>query len=424
MNKRGWRFAWWRRFLCALPFVPLFSWGAETGPAAQEPVYAAYLPAWGVSSASSSELEGAGLTHLIYAFLKPVFDGASGQVELLLDFPGNGLEDEGEGGADRAFAAFRGLADRAGLRKMVSIGGWGSSEHFSDIAATESSRRLFAEKLRNFVVEHELDGADLDWEYPLEGGAEGTVYRADDPANLVKLALAVRRAFERHPGAREKVLTAAVPGGYDALASRYRLVPLSRALDWIHLMAYDFAGPWMDRVGPAAPLYGPGSPPYRSASVAGSVAAMSALGVPRGKIVLGLSLAGVRFDGVEPVDGGWMGAPFASVDTEAALDGWNDYRHLVPTVLYPPDTHDWEIRRDEQAAADYLVSPATGGLVSFESAWSAARKGAFAREQGLRGLMFWSLDKDGPDVPLIRAAIDSAAGAAASEPASALPRSR
>ncbi len=367
-----------------------------------QPVLVAYVPVWGVERVAALDLRGAGLTHLVYAFVKPVYDAESGSVEILLDFPGNGAG-EGRSGGD-ALRAFREIAEKNGLRKLVSFGGWGSSEYFSDIAADESARRLFAEKARAFVLEHDLDGIDLDWEYPLEGGAEGTAYRSDDPANLVKLAHAVRRAFETHPEARDKILTVAIPGSYEPLSTRYRLRPLAKQVDWFHLMAYDFAGPWLAGVGHNAPLLAPGHPPYRSPSVSGALASLRALGVPPGKTVLGLSLSGVRFEGVRIDSETVKGASYEVVDQEAARDGWNDYRYLIPRVFYPLDVMDWAVVEDFASEADFLVSESAGTAISFESRRAAAAKARFARKQGLRGLMFWSLDKDGDAVPLIREA--------------------
>jgi len=379
--------------------------GGETSSGENYSVRVAYVPSWGLDRVAKMDLEDAGLTHLVYAFVKPVYERDTGDVKLLLDFPGDGTGDDRDGA--EALGLFLAITRDADLRKLVSFGGWDSSEYFSDIASNESTRRLFAERVRAFVLAHGFDGVDLDWEYPLEGGAEGTVYRAEDPANLVKLALAVRRSFAARPEAGDKVLTVAIPGSYQPLATRYRLRPLSALVDWFHLMAYDFAGPWLAGVGHNAPLVAPGSPSYFSPSVSGAVAALKVLGVPPEKTVLGISLSGVRFVDVGMETSSVKGAPYESVDEKAALDGWNDHRNLVPWVSYPLDIQDWTVVADPESRADLLVSKSIGTVISFESQRAAVAKARFAAKQGLRGLMFWSLDKDGDELPLIRKTVEA-----------------
>jgi len=61
-------------------------------------------------------------------------------------------------------------AKNPALNILVSVGGWTGSGPFSDTALTDESRRKFARSCVAFVKKHELDGVDIDWEFP---GAEG-----------------------------------------------------------------------------------------------------------------------------------------------------------------------------------------------------------------------------------------------------------
>lgn len=49
---------------------------------------------------------------------------------------------------------------------LVSVGGWTWSGNFSDAALTKQSRKLFIESAVSFVEKYNLDGLDIDWEYP------------------------------------------------------------------------------------------------------------------------------------------------------------------------------------------------------------------------------------------------------------------
>jgi chitinase len=56
------------------------------------------------------------------------------------------------------------------LRVLVSVGGWTWSGGFSDAALTAASRRRFVASAVDFVRRHDLDGFDVDWEYPGQRG--------------------------------------------------------------------------------------------------------------------------------------------------------------------------------------------------------------------------------------------------------------
>ena len=46
------------------------------------------------------------------------------------------------------------------------MGGWTLSKHFSSCSATAELRQQVAKRLVDWVTETDMDGVDLDWEYP------------------------------------------------------------------------------------------------------------------------------------------------------------------------------------------------------------------------------------------------------------------
>ena len=81
------------------------------------------------------------------------------------------------------------------LKILVSAGGWSWSGNFSDAALTSESRKQFAQSVVDMIREHNLDGIDIDWEYPGQIGA-GNVYRPEDKQNFTLLLRDVRRKLE------------------------------------------------------------------------------------------------------------------------------------------------------------------------------------------------------------------------------------
>lgn len=114
---------------------------------------------------------------------------------------------------------------------FISIGGWGIGDgggddtRFHEMAETSEGRARFIKNTMDFVNKYDLDGVDLDWEYPDEDSPS-----ADHYVELVR-----DLATKLH--ALNKQLTAAVisygkkGGGVKKETFEY--------FDWINLMAYD-----------------------------------------------------------------------------------------------------------------------------------------------------------------------------------------
>jgi chitinase len=98
-----------------------------------------------------NEVDAAKLTHVNYAFAN-VKDG---------------LVVEGFARDAENLRVLTGLRARnPQLKVLVSVGGWTWSKGFSDAALTAESRRRFCESAVAYVRRHDLDGFDVDWEYP------------------------------------------------------------------------------------------------------------------------------------------------------------------------------------------------------------------------------------------------------------------
>src|SRR5205814_343981 len=73
---------------------------------------------------------------------------------------------------------------------------------FSDVAATPESRARFVASAVDFVRRHDLDGFDVDWEYPGMPGY-GNPNRPQDRENFTALMTELRAALDTE-GAKAK----------------------------------------------------------------------------------------------------------------------------------------------------------------------------------------------------------------------------
>ena len=85
------------------------------------------------------------------------------------------------------FALLRSLRNtNPNLTILVSVGGWLWSTNFSDMALTSESRNVFEDSVMQFLTRYDLDGLDIDWEYPGMPGA-GHPFRPVDKQNFTAL---------------------------------------------------------------------------------------------------------------------------------------------------------------------------------------------------------------------------------------------
>ena len=371
------RAARWCALLCAAALL-LGLLPRSAPPAAAEDTYAAgqavvgYYAGWAAYRGyGPDQLPAQALTHINYAFA--MIDPDTGA--LALGDPG---QDE------KNLAALRSLREEwPHLSLLVSVGGWDYSTYFSDVASTAARRAAFAQSCVDFLVEHGLDGIDLDWEYPVSGGLPGTVHRPEDRENFTLLLRAIRRALDREGrrDGKKYLLTIAGAAGADYLR-KIQPEEAAEVVDHVFLMAYDLHGPWDDYADFNAPLTVPsgGSPQYQN-SVADSVQRYLEAGVPAEKLVLGMPLYGYCYEGVDP-EGDGLHSPYASARSVP-------YRTLVSSYLSDPAYRQlWQ----KEAQVPYLSGE--GSFITYEDPRSMAAKGALARAEGLGGIGFWELSQD------------------------------
>ena len=84
---------------------------------------------------------------------------------------------------------------------VLSVGGW-TAGGFSEAAATEEGRTLFAQTSAALLERYALDGLDIDWEYPCIDTA-GIAASPDDKITFTKLLKSCRTALDAMPGMRK-----------------------------------------------------------------------------------------------------------------------------------------------------------------------------------------------------------------------------
>ncbi|MGH9599958.1 MAG: glycoside hydrolase family 18 protein [Terracidiphilus sp.] len=270
------------------------------------------------------------------------------------------------------------------LAVLVSVGGWSWSAGFSDAALTAASRASFAESAVEFIDRYDLDGLDVDWEYPGQPGA-GHAYRKQDKQNFTLLLEELRERLDRESARthRRLYLTIAAAASEEYL-DHTEMAAVARYVDDVNLMAYDYYIPGAGRItGNLAPLFvSPRDPKQESANR--SVLAFEQAGVPAEKIVLGVPFYGRAWGNVEDANHGLFerGQPAPHADVT--------YGAIAQTMLGHGFARYW----DSAASVPYLYSAGQRIFVSYEDPESLTAKCSYVLKQKLAGVFFWQYSDD------------------------------
>ena len=279
---------------------------------------------------------------------------------------------------------------------LISVGGAANSPNFSAGTGTDAARQKLAESCVAFMKQNGFDGIDIDWEYPT----------AQEKQNFTELLIELRRRLDAKGGAdkRPYLLTIAAPAG----ASNLRNIDLGQIhphLDWINLMAYDFALPSRKVADFCAPLksYDPAIGKHATSNVDAAVQAYLRAGVPSDKLVVGTHFAGIGWQGVPNTNNGLYqtntGPAKGSWDAAGALPtGSFDYKDITAHYLttYPRFWH-------ADAQVPWLYSASTGIMISYEDPQSLGVKANYVLTNQLGGIMIWELSADDAQHSLVKA---------------------
>ncbi|UWP78562.1 glycosyl hydrolase family 18 protein [Dactylosporangium fulvum] len=169
-----------------------------------------YMPSW---AGSANAIPYDKLTHINYAFVLPNSNGSL-----------QGLPNPAK------LQSIVSLGHAQNVKVSISIGGWndGNDSAFEALAGNATARTAFVNNVVNLINQYNLDGVDIDWEYP-DPGASGNNYTA----LMSQLSTAMH--------SRGKLLTAAVvseggtANGVQPAVFGY--------VDWLNIMTYDGGNP-------------------------------------------------------------------------------------------------------------------------------------------------------------------------------------
>ena len=323
---------------------------------------------------TKEQIDAQKLTHINYAFAVPAKNGEVAPLN---------RQDETN------LAALTSLRTvNKNLKILLSIGGWSGCKYFSDAALTDVSRRKFANSAVALLKKHQLDGVDIDWEYPAQIG-DGNIFRPEDKSNYTLLLKALRDQLDeqgkqdKRTGSNHYLLTAATGGDVDFVIHT-ELGKAQQYLDYVNIMTYDLYHGNDSETGHHSPLYQSKKGEQSRNSSASAVEGHIRAGVPASKIVLGLPFYGRGWANVKNQDNGLY-------QPSTGKHSFISYDELVASYI---NKNGFIRYWDNDAKAPYLWNPTSRTFISYADTESFIPKLAYVKAKHLAGVMFWEYKYD------------------------------
>ncbi len=296
------------------------------------------------------------------------------------------------------------------LKVLLSVGGWGA-RGFSGAAATKETRAVFIQSAQEIMAKYDLDGIDLDWEYPVNGAWGLVESQPADRANFTALLTELRAAL-----GHKKLLTIAVGANAESPKSWVDVKAIAPSLDYINLMTYDMAyGTQYFN----SNLYD--STQWPTVAAADKYSAdfvvnnYLAAGLKASQMNLGIGFYGrVPKRAVEPgIDWSKPDAQknpvtqpyfepaqielFKSLGVDLSKDTYVKYNDIVAKLINDPQKR-FSQHWDDEAKVPWLSVQSADGkalfALSYENPRSVAIKADYIKSKGLGGAMFWEYGAD------------------------------
>ena len=238
------------------------------------------------------------------------------------------------------------------LKVLLSIGGWGRG-NFSPMAKDEEKRLAFAKACRTFCEKYNLDGIDIDWEFP-GNNSSGETSPSDEKQNYTLLMRDLRDAL-----GNDLLLTmasSADPGYYD-------FKNCIQYLDFVNVMTYDMSGPPNHH----SALYRGGKVGNGWLVQSESIQKHKNAGIPVSKLVMGLAFYGNSGSGSQ--------ISLQEIKNGIASGKWKD---------------NW----DDTAKVPYVTDTSNKFAYGYDDDRSLTIKCQYIVKQKLAGAMYWEYAND------------------------------
>lgn len=244
-----------------------------------------------------------------------------------------------------------------------------TTETFASIAKSKEACDKFADEIVRMINKYDLDGVDIDWEYPNgKDEKEGFVYmmnaiytkvKANNPNHLVTCAILL--------------------GAID----RFTLSTTIKTMDYVNLMTYELHS--HVRTTHHTALY-PSSKSGTLYATSSSVEQIRAYGVPYSKMIIGSGFFGRQF-----TNSSGLGTTATYLDTSLRYG-------TIKTNYVDKQTETCKRYWDDECKVPYIYDSETGLFITYDDPEAIYWKAKYVQDKKLAGLMCWQVGQDNGDL--------------------------
>ncbi|HEY5799352.1 MAG TPA: glycosyl hydrolase family 18 protein [Burkholderiaceae bacterium] len=288
-------------------------------------------------------------------------------------------------------------AHAAGTKALLMLGGNDDGNGFVR-STTSAMRPTFVSNLLAYLVKHDYDGVDIDWEDKIETDTQ--------IGQLIALIKDLKTAASAHPRYASQPLLVTFPTyilNLNTMTVPDWKVEVASLVDQFNIMSYEMSfphGTW--KTAHFAPLYGINRTTH-PVDINSTVQEYVKKGIAPSKIGIGIGFYGSSF--APPVTG-----PDQPLSAQSSNDTEWSYANLVNGGFLSNGEYIW----DEVAQMGYRrytkekgypegytghaeYNTSTSGFLSYEDPASINAKGKFVREKNLGGTILWTINYGSPD---------------------------
>ncbi|NLI89924.1 MAG: glycoside hydrolase family 18 protein [Epulopiscium sp.] len=380
--------------MMVLSVTPVFADGQVKGSGENKKVIT-YLPCWGSKQWKVEDIQGDKLTHVYLSFarINNNFEISDTEVRIHTeggDYPMPDIISSEMIIAETWDKVAKLQKKYPHLKFIIAVGGW-EAEGFSDMVANAANREVFVDSVVDYVKKHNLDGVDLDWEFPVNGAWGVIKSRPEDKENFTELIKLLRKKLGTN---KEISFCANVSTWFFDAVELDKLVPIVNS---VNLMTYDMRGAWEESAFHSAGLYrNPEEPQDWGLSVSETVDRYLEH-VPADKLIVGVPTYGKEYRNIEPgPNGDGLFQPFIKdEDGNMTTDKFTWRGSSIPYEYlnkYYIDKNGFTRYWDDVAKAPYLYDGQT--FISYDDKDSIRAKSEYIKEKDLGGIMYWEYVND------------------------------
>jgi len=393
----------------------------------------AYYPEWGIYKSHNYYLPSSvpfeKITHLHYAFAT-IKDGKIAHFDKYAAVEIAHGEDSNSSNRGNLGQFKKLKKNYPHLSLIISIGGWTQSGNFHDVAASQYARDRFASSVVQYLRKYDMDGIDIDWEFP---GFYRAANIADNPFDqgtpkadkseketYTLLLQNLRKHLDIASKEDKKYYQLSV--AVSPIPSHIELTEpekYEKYIDYITLMTYDMHGPWDSTSNHQTALY---THPcaFDEMNIDTVVKRFISLGINPKKLNIGTPFfaRGWREVNNSKYAPKWLDSLYKSIkcwivhdtslsqseglfrvanggvkglwDSGTAYTGIHPYYHIVKLE------QDKEYKKyyDQTASATYLYNKTKAEMYSYEDRQSLLKKTEYIKEHHLGGIAIWEITGD------------------------------